>query len=193
MTVAEFRELFDLPEQRAPAKRTPAARAIASIDDIFVPVFPHGLNLQPEESLSAQLYRALVAEHQAGRLRAVCTCIPNELPRPSKGGRGIQGFAISIQNKRRAMGRIPGASDWVFTWATGNLWAELKRPGGETVIRKVKRAAGEAFRAVKSAPGVLSPEQVAFQGWCERLGVPKTTWFGIDQAMAELRARGAIV
>ena len=191
MTLAEYRQLFDLDEQRAPPKRSPA-KAVASIDDVFIPISFPGLKLHPEEALSVQLYRALVVEHRAGRLKAVCTCIPNELPRPSKGGRGIQGFAISVQNKRRAMGRIPGAHDWVFTWATGNLWAELKRPGGEMVMRQVQRAKGPALRMVKSAPGTLSPEQVAFQGWCDRLGVPKTTWFSVEQALDELRERGAI-
>ena len=191
LSVAAYRALFDLPEQRAPV-RSDRSRAGITIDDIFVPVFFANLNLQPEQSLSCRLYQALVAEHRAGRLRAVCTCIPNELPRPSRGGKSIQGFAIAVQNKRRAMGRIPGASDWVFTWAAGNLWAELKDPGGQVVMRKVKRAAGDVLRPVKTSAGSLSAEQIAFQGWCDRLNVPKATWYDVPTAIEELRRRGAL-
>lgn len=165
---------------------------VRSIGDLLVPYRTGNLQLQPEQVLSIELFRALCAEHRAGRLLAVCTCICNELPLPVYDDKSRQ-IAVSIQTKRRAMGMIPGASDWVFVWKGGGLFAELKAPGAKiTDLKKVKRVGYEKLHPVKRPPGRTSKNQNLFAEWCERLGVPYRVWFEVGTALAELRLLGAL-
>lgn len=66
----------------------------------------------------------------------------------------------------KAMGVVPGVPDLCFTLADGHsAYMEIKAPGGR-----------------------LSPEQKAFQRKCELMGVEYACVFGIDAALAVLRA-----
>lgn len=201
MTVAEFRDLFDLDGPNPRDLRRPRAQKRAkyavddagplTIDHILVQVPLYNLKLNSEQTVSVGLYRALVQERRAGRCRCVFTCIANELPIPAYND-SLKKMAGMIGQKRRAMGTVPGASDWIFTWRGNCLWAELKEPGGQVVMRKVKRVGYDKMHPVKTPPGRLRPEQAAFQAWCDEMGVPKATWHSVEQALDHLRSVGAL-
>lgn len=185
-------EAFRAKYQIKPGAR-PCAVAKRKLEpaDLLVPG-PSCAKVKPEEGLSIRVYQALLVEWHAGRLRATFTCIPNELPRPNRGGKSIASFAIAVQNKRRAMGRIPGASDFVFVWDIGGGWIELKDPGGAPTIRKVQRAAGPAFRTMLSDRGTESDEQRAFGAWCGLVGARRAICYSVDEVLATLAQWGAL-
>jgi hypothetical protein len=191
LTLEAFRAKYEIKPGGRGVRAAPKAKPrTLTLDDLLCPPPPCG-NLRPEESISVRCYLALLEERRAGRLRCTFTCIPNELPRPNKGGRSIANFAIAVQNKRRAMGRIPGASDWVFTWSRGG-WIELKDPGGEMRIRKVQRAKGPAFRHMPSARGELSDEQKVFRAWAIESGALHAVCYSVEEFLDTLRSWGAL-
>jgi hypothetical protein len=127
----------------------------------------------------------------AGQLRCTFTCIPNELPIPTFTEQ-LRNMAVMIGMKRRAMGCLPGAADWVFVWASGGGWIELKIPGGNQVWRKVKRVGGEKLHPTKTPAGRLNDEQVAFQGWCNSAGANHAICHSVGEAEAVLQDWGAV-
>lgn len=189
ISTAEFVDLFGLVEPARAPERTPPPVVFPT--RLLIPAHTSGLKLNEEQAISAQLYHALVAEDAAGRLKAVCTCIANELPIPAFTEQ-LRVAAVKIAQKRRAMGVIPGAADWVFLWRGGSGFIELKTPGGQVRLRQVKRVSGPKLHPVKTQPGIQSDDQKAFQAWCERLEVPYVVRTNVQDSIATLQEWGAI-
>jgi hypothetical protein len=190
LALEEFRERYELVPGKAKA-RPKRKHPIETIDQLLTPPSLNGLELKPEQALSARLLRALLDLRRAGRLKATFTAIPNELPRP-RGVRHLQQGAIRVLMKRKAIGVVTGASDWVFVWRGGGGWIELKDPGGQVVMRRVQRKTGPTLRPIKTAPGTLQPEQVLFRSWCLETGVHHAVCHSVEEALLALAAWGAL-
>lgn len=76
---------------------------------------PQNVRLHPEQRLSVDLAEAMRAHTAAGRYKGVWFCVQNEAKRHR--------ITAMIQ---KAMGLIPGVTDFVFVWEGGALFVELK-------------------------------------------------------------------
>ncbi|MAR57101.1 MAG: hypothetical protein CMM93_07960 [Rickettsiales bacterium] len=115
--------------------------------------------LKGEQMLSASVASALRQWSLDGRLNAVFTKVPNE-------GKRSPRYAGWL----KAMGLIPGASDFVFTWGTGGGWIELK---------------------VDNKP--LQPNQETFFAWAERTGCHTAQCNSVHGVETALREWGVLV
>jgi hypothetical protein len=141
------------------------------------------ISLQPEEALCVAVADRLRVLSLDGRLRAIWTHVGNENPVSSK-----LRVASLHGAKRRAMGVISGAGDFVFTWGSGSGWIELKLEGGDAYIARV----GEKLALRKRAPSQLSQTQRQFQGWAVALGVPHRVCRSVAQVEATLTQWGVL-
>jgi hypothetical protein len=193
VTVEEFTRLFGRTVPKAKVKPASPAepRTLTNIDAVLVPIDTRGMKLNAEQALSAQLYNRLVQLHLAGKLPLTFTAIQLELPIPAFTDQ-LRTIAVMIGRKRRAMGCIPGACDWVFVWKGGGAWIELKTPGGEKRMRVVQRVGYQKLHGTSVAPGRLSDGQLAFGSWCESTGANRAVCHTVDEAIERLRAWGAL-
>jgi hypothetical protein len=197
VSVDDFKRLFGLePPKPAAAPRKPKSRLPLphplSIGQILRPIETRGMKLNKEQALSAELFARLCQLYHAGQLRCTFACIQNELPIPTFTDQ-LRKMAAMIGLKRRAMGCLPGTPDWAFLWPNGSGWIELKVPGGDKVIREVKRVGYTKLHHVRQPAGRLSDEQRAIQTWCSDTAVNHAVCHSVEQAEAVLRAWGAMV
>ena len=120
--------------------------------------------LGPEDAEAYAFANALRAAALEGRLRAVFTHIPNELAHAARGRRMIAAA------KARALGMIPGSSDYLFCWQGKSLALEMK-----------------------SRTGSLTDNQKDFMRWCADNGVPYVVARSSGAALAILVEYGVLV
>jgi hypothetical protein len=145
-----------LPKRFAKATSVTAAQAIAILM-AHPGLLPH-FKLHPEQRLSIALAEAMRAHTLSGAYRGVWFCVQNE-------GRRHRITAL-IQ---KAMGLIPGVSDFVFVWTGGALLAELKvGSNGQT------------------------DNQEHFQMWCGHCGLAYGVFRDVAAVEARLRDLGGL-
>lgn len=120
------------------------------------------VKLGPEDHITIEFATRLRVWSIERRLRAVWTHIPNEVAGGTKNAK-IR-YAIA-----KALGMIPGASDFVFLWAKGSAAIEIKAPKGRQ-----------------------SDNQTDFQTWCDIEGVPYFLAYSADEAETILRNLGVL-
>lgn len=120
------------------------------------------VKLGPEDRITIEFANRLRAWTIEQRLRAVWTHIPNEVGGGTKNAK-IR-YAIA-----KALGMIPGASDFIFMWGAGSAAVEMKAPDGRQTAN-----------------------QSDFQIWCESEGVPYHVAKSADEAEAILRRLGVL-
>lgn len=114
----------------------------------------------PEDEFAIQCGSQLRAWAIEGRLRATFTCIPHEVGAVSRKSPAFK-VAQARYAKELAKGLIAGSGDYVFVWAGGGGWIEIKSPTGS-----------------------LSPDQRLFRAWCVSRGAP----FAVARNIAELQS-----
>lgn len=97
-----------------------------------------------------------------GRLKAVWCKIPNESKRSPLAGSIL-----------KAMGMIPGAFDFVFTWDGGSGWIELKNPEDKS--------------------SNFNENQRNFSAWCMHRDVQHALCRSVDEVIHTLKKWGAFV
>lgn len=115
--------------------------------------------LEPEQKESVKLADEMRARVLEGRYRGIWLHVANEGKRSE--------IVASIM---KAMGMIPGASDYLFAWDKKLLWLELK---------------------IK--PNAQSANQKLFQQWIEWAGYEYVLAYSKDEAIEKLQGRGAFV
>jgi hypothetical protein len=155
-----------------------------TVDSLFRVSPLNNLRLQPEQVLQVSIAAQLRAWRASGELRATWTAIPNELPFSDD----MKRVAAMLGVKRKLMGGVPGAPDFVFVWATGGGWIEVKTGGGDSYIGRT----GATFKVKKRAPGVLSEEQRRFGDWCESEAARHEVCRSVEQVATVLRVWGCL-
>lgn len=122
----------------------------------------------PEEILAMEVADWLRAETLEGRLRATWTCIPHEVGYISQKSAG-SALAMMRYAKAKAMGFIPGSTDYVFVWEGGGGWLELK-----------------------SSAGSLSPEQKDFRDWAVAMRCGHAVCRSLDDVRQKLFEWGVL-
>lgn len=134
------------------------------------------LKLGPEDRIGVPFATQLRQWTIEGKLRAVWTHIPNEM-----GGAGgsrhadekVRRSAARLAQIRyaiaKALGLIPGFSDYVFLWDGGCAALEAK-----------------------AKDGTQQPEQVDFQKWCADRNVPYFIFRSPEEGYAILRELGVL-
>jgi hypothetical protein len=145
---------------------------------------PAHISLSPEDRLAIAFADELRKLTLDGSYRGVWCKIENELPVP----KGFARSAPLIMLKRSAKGVIKGAPDFIFSWAGGSGWIELKVEGGQ---RRMALVDGE-LRNRDTARGRLSDEQRDFAMWCAHSGVPARTAHSVNEGLAILREWGRL-
>lgn len=90
----------------------------------------------PEDLLSIEVANYLRAATLEGRLVATWTHIPNEVAGVRNGDVPALRRATRAYSKAKAMGMITGVPDFVFVWAEGGGWIELKSADGRLSARQ---------------------------------------------------------
>ncbi|EEQ92750.1 Hypothetical protein OINT_3000038 (plasmid) [Brucella intermedia LMG 3301] len=134
----------------------------AAILRLMLPGKLGAVKLGPEDRITIELANRLRAWTIEQRLRAVWTHIPNEVGGGTKNAK-IR-YAIA-----KALGMIPGASDFIFMWGAGAAAIEIKAPDGRQ-----------------------SANQSDFQKWCEAENVPYHIAKSADEAEKILRDLGVL-
>lgn len=111
-----------------------------------------------EDLLAIQVADALKKMAEFNNLHAVFTHVANEGKRSSYVG-----------NKSKAMGMIPGAADFVFTWKGGSGWIELKHDKGKQ-----------------------TDCQRDFEYWCKHEGVDYAVCRSLNDVFATLKTWGVV-
>jgi hypothetical protein len=113
----------------------------------------------PETALCIEIAAWLAKESLAGRLRAVWFHVPNESP----------GHRHMVHNLLvKAMGRIPGAPDYVLLWDGGCMALEIK------------------------VAAVQSVAQRAFEEWCRGCGVSYQLCRSLQEVQDFLKLMGLL-
>jgi len=121
-----------------------------------------------EDRLAIAVATMLRVASIEGRLKATWTCIPHEVgavPQKSAEFRKRQ----TRYAKAKAMGLITGSTDYVFVWAGGGGWIELK-----------------------SQHGALSPPQRRFREWCMATGSNWAVCRTVEEVVDILISWGAL-
>ena len=116
------------------------------------------IRLEPEQRLSIEIADWLREMSLTGKLKAVWTHIPNE-------GKRSRIVALVLA----AMGMISGVSDYVFSWADGSGYIELKAGANKE-----------------------TDNQILFSCWCEALGVHHATCRTLEEVQTTLKEWGVI-
>lgn len=116
----------------------------------------------PEDRLAIEVANSLRAWSIEGKLLATWTHIPHEV-----GGGGITAKVRMALAK--AMGLIKGSGDYVFVWAAGGGWIELKTDTGS-----------------------LNPLQKDFRDWCAAREVRWARARSVEEFTATLVEWGAL-
>jgi hypothetical protein len=180
MTAADYRALVARPPvEKLPIKPPKRARKLkikglddkpkgpptflASISRLMARAPLSNLRLKPEEQLAVEFANTLRQATLEGRLSAVWTHPANEIA-----GRRDK-LAMIRYAIAKAMGLIDGTADYLFLWKTGSgaMEAKVGKNGQQT-------------------------NQVDFQCWCEKMGVPYRTFTSVDEGMAILREWGVL-
>lgn len=114
--------------------------------------------LKPEEKMSVELADKLRELTLQRQMRCVFTHLANE---------GKRSLLVALITK--AMGMIPGAADFLFCWANGSAFIELK-------VGRNKQ----------------SNSQKNFQLWCQENGVLYALCYSADDAILTLKGWGLI-
>lgn len=123
------------------------------------PPLPLRIRLEEEQKLSVEVANWLRERSLDGTLKAVWTHVANE------GKRSMTAAQIL-----KAMGLIPGASDYVFMWGDGAGVIELK-----------------------AGKNKETENQLHFFSWCGALGVRHATCRSLDEVQSALVSWGAFV
>lgn len=114
--------------------------------------------VDPEQRMSIELADELRKLTMSGKYKGVFSHLANE-------GKRHQIVAQIL----KAMGMIPGASDFMFMWDTGRGCIELK-----------------------VHPNKQNDNQRHFQAWCEGNNIPYAVCYSVEQALEVLRQWQAI-
>jgi hypothetical protein len=121
-----------------------------------------------EDKLAISVATMLRAASLEGKLKATWTCIPHEVgavPQKSAEFKKRQ----TRYAKAKAMGLITGSTDYVFVWAGGGGWIELK-----------------------SHNGSLSIPQRHFRDWAKATGCNWAVCRSVDEVVGTLKSWGAL-
>ena len=131
---------------------------------ILSPVSVVNMRLKNEDLLQHQVTYFMREMLAAGRYRGTFFHVPNESGRT---GNKLQ--AQKTQQKKKALGLVPGAYDNVFMWEGGGCVIELKY-----------------------GKNTLSPNQKDFRDWSEWAGVPARVAYSVDEVEQILIELGAL-
>lgn len=121
-----------------------------------------------EDDLAITVATYLRAATLEGKLKATWTCIPHEVGAvPQKNAKFK--LAQTRYAKAKAMGLITGSADYVFVWAGGGGWIELK-----------------------SATGSLSEHQRDFRDWCRATNSNHAVCRTLDEVVEKLIEWGVL-
>jgi hypothetical protein len=129
---------------------------------------PYRGSTGPEDRLAIAVATMLRVASIEGRLKATWTCIPHEVgavPQKSAEFNKRQ----TRYAKAKAMGLITGSTDYVFVWADGGGWIELK-----------------------SEHGALAPAQRTFRDWAKATGCHWAVCRTVDEVVKTLIEWGAL-
>ncbi len=122
------------------------------------------MKLGPEDCISATVADWVRLAMVNGTFNGIAFHVANE------SGQGGAGHAVRLrQAKKRRIGMMPGAPDWVFSWSDGHGFIELKAAGGS-----------------------LNPSQIAVRDRCERCGIRYAVCRSLEDVQAVLIEWGAI-
>jgi hypothetical protein len=136
----------------------------------LAPVSMRGVRLGPEDRLSASFYEFMKGELRDGRYRGVFAHVANE---SGQSGRDLK--TTLRQHKKKAIGMVPGVTDWILLWRTS---------GG------VLGGGGMELKA-RGLEGSLSDNQRLFRDWCRLFDIPWAVCNKLDAAQRTLIKWGA--
>jgi hypothetical protein len=145
-----------LPKKFAKSVSVTAIQAIAIL--MAHPGLSPSFRLFPEQRLSIDLAEAMRRHTLSGGYKGIWFCVQNEAKRHR--------ITALIQ---KAMGLIPGVSDFVFIWESGALLAELKAGANDQ-----------------------TENQQYFQLWCSHCRLPYGVFRDVETVEARLRTLGAL-
>lgn len=119
------------------------------------------MKLKPEEALSAAVKDMVAIWQNQRRFNGVAFHVPNEFQAVKNGK--------AAWAKKRRIGCVAGAPDWVFLWEGSGAVVELKVPGNG-----------------------LSEPQRAMQALCDFYQIPYAVCRSIDEVEAFLISAGAL-
>ena len=122
------------------------------------------INLGPEDELSVKVNAFMKDMLAQGRFRGIFYHVGNE---SGEGGRNIA--TLRRQQKKKALGMVPGAHDWLVAWTGGAVVVELK-----------------------AGRGKLTTAQEDFAAWAEWAGVPARVARSVEEFEAVLVEVGAV-
>lgn len=122
----------------------------------------------PEDALAKGVASMLRAATLEGRLAATFTCVPHEVGAMSLKDKGFN-VAKARYATAKSHGLITGSADYVFVWAGGGGWIELKAPGGS-----------------------LTPAQRDFRDWCAATGSCHAVCRSVEEVEHKLIEWGAL-
>lgn len=115
------------------------------------------LKMGPEDMLSYELAIWLRTQYFDGKLNAVFTHIANE------------GAGKVAMIRKKAIGMMPGAADWLIT-------------DGRRIV----------FIELKAGKNKQSAAQIEFNGWCNEVGVPYAVCYTLEAAIAFIKDAGFV-
>ena len=131
---------------------------------ILSPVSVGNMGLKNEDLLQYQVTCFMKEMLATGRYKGTFFHIPNE---SGKAANKLQ--AQKTQQKKKALGLVPGAHDNAFMWDGGNCFIELKHDKNK-----------------------LTPNQEDFRDWSEWAGVPARVAYSVDEVEQILIELGAL-
>lgn len=156
----------------------PIFRAASTIPDAVVDLLLRGPLLAriigPEDEQSIRFADRLRELSLMGKLRAVWTHIPHEV------GGGSKNAALRY-SLAKALGLITGSADYVFVWADGGGWLEMKRAKAPKTLTRAARSAG-----------ALTKQQKGFAEWCALTGTRHRVIHSAEEGFAALREWGVL-
>nr|DAM62827.1 MAG TPA: Nuclease [Caudoviricetes sp.] len=136
---------------------------IPAINRLMIrPTLGRSVKLGPEDRISIEFANRLRVWTIERRLRGVWTHVANEVGGGTKNA--MIRYAVA-----KALGMIPGCSDFIFMWDSGSAAIEMKAPCG-----------------------VQNDNQSDFQKWCEAEGVPYFIAKSADEAEQILLSLGIL-
>jgi len=132
---------------------------------VLAPVPLANMNLSEEDRLSVDVSCALKEWLVTGRFQILFFHVANE-----SGATGSKIKIMRNQQKKKALGMVPGAHDWCVMWNGGGVIIELKPPKGR-----------------------LNDNQKDVQAWAEVVGVQARVAHSVEdveQILIELEAPG---
>lgn len=137
------------------------------------PNIPHNIKIDPE-ALECIVFADRMRGHTAqGRYKGIWGHTPNE----SKRGL-IHNLVL------RAMGMIPGATDFIFMWEKGGCVIEFKTPE--------RMRWNDKGKYVKAYATKQSDSQKFYQQWCDFCKIPYFLCYTAQEAEEKLKGLGAL-